>query len=44
MIQNIMDRSFWHYFDNLIEILRALHESLTVFQFGDVYLRYVVKW
>lgn len=42
MIQAIMDRNFWHNLEDMIEILKSLHDCQIMSKSGDAYLDYVV--
>ena len=38
-----MDCNFWHDLEDIIEILKLLHDCQIISKSGDVYLSYVVK-
>lgn len=43
MMESITDRNFWHDLEDLIEILKPLHDCQVMSESGDAHLGYVVK-
>lgn len=43
MMETIMDRNFWHDLEDMIEILKPLHDCQVMSESGDAHLGYVVK-